>query len=81
MLKYKVVFSKQRQIDGWTDPANDLEFDTVSETITVEANNQEHAKMVAVRKSTGWMTYTYPRLVRWTKDDVKSVKRKVTESR
>jgi hypothetical protein len=76
MSKYQVKFARQRQIDGWTDPANDLEYDTVSETITVEAKNKKQAVKVACKKAYGWVTYTYPRRVEWNEEDVKSIKRK-----
>lgn len=75
MFKYTVKFQTQRQIDGWTDPANDLEYDTVKETITVSAKNKDQAKLVACKESYGWTTYNYPRQVDWDVEDIKSIKR------
>lgn len=75
MFKYRVKFQTRRQIDGWTNPAQDLEYDTVKETITVQAKNKEHAMRVACRESFGWMTVAWPRNVRWTETDIKSIKR------
>ncbi|MGH7974837.1 MAG: hypothetical protein ACREBR_04880 [bacterium] len=50
MFKYQVKFQTRRQIDGWTDPSNDLEYDTVSETVTVVAKNQKAAICVARKR-------------------------------
>jgi hypothetical protein len=75
MFKYRVKFVTRRQIDGWTDPANDLEYDTVDETVTVRAKNKEHARKVAVKESRGWVTAYFSRRVSWNDEDIKSVKR------
>lgn len=76
MFKYQVKFARQRQIDGWTNPVQDLEYDTVKETVIVVARNKEHAKHVACKTAYGWITKIYPRLIKWSKEDIKSIKRK-----
>lgn len=75
MFKYQVKFETRRQIDGWTSHL-DLEYDTVKETITVSAKNKKQAIRVACKEAYGWTTYTWPRRVEWSEDDVKSIKRR-----
>lgn len=75
LFKYRVKFQTERQIDGWTDPANDLEYDVVKETITVKARNKEQAKRVACEEAYGWSTCHYPTHYKWEIEDIKSISR------
>lgn len=75
LFKYRVTFQTELQVDGWTDPANDLEYKTIRETVTVKAHNERHAGQVAVKQAWGYMTYHYPRHIDWYVSDIKSIKR------